>query len=121
MAISRIIGTSWPWKTFPEFIENTDAMDAAVQDVIMTALRERKMNTSYGSDAQKIVFENKGILLRSLAQREISIALAEHLPSIEVLNIDVEEGERDTEPVTIIITFRHRGVISTVNTTLPAV
>lgn len=112
MSISGIIGTSWPWVVFPVFVENDDAINISINDIIFTALYERKMNTSHGSEVMKLVFENKGIMLQSLAKREISIALAQHLPSIEVLNIDIIEEEKDTEPVTITVTYRHRGVIN---------
>jgi len=120
MSISGVVGVSWPWKVFPTFIEGSDVMDQAITDIIFTALGERKMNLSFGSEVMKLVFENKGILLQSLAKREISIALKQHLPVVKVLNIDVEESEKDTDPVTITVTYEYKGAISSTSISAPA-
>jgi len=114
MGISGVIGVNWPWNKFPEFIENTDVIDTALRDIIFTMLGERKMNPTFGSQTITIVFENRGLMLETLSKREISIALAQHLPSVKVLNIDVEEPEKDTEPVTITVTYEYLGFVSTV-------
>jgi phage baseplate assembly protein W len=119
MAISGVVGVNWPWNKFPVFIENADVIETAIHDIIFTALGERKMNSAFGSQTLALVFENKGEMLQSLAKREISIALAQHLPSIEVLNIDVEEPEKDTDPVTITVTYRYLGVVGTTSLAVP--
>ena len=104
-----LAGVSWPWKVFPKFVYDNDVVTAAIVDIVFTALRERKMNTSHGSQIVKTVFENKGSLLRILAQRELSFVIKRHLPMVTVLNIDVSEGARDTDPVDIVVDYDFRG------------
>ena len=113
MTISGIAGVSWPWAKRPEFVYDDDVVYQAIDDILFTAMKNRKMNVNHGSEVNRLVFENKGVLLQSLGKREISIALAQHLPGVVVLNIDVEESEKDTGPVTIKITYRYQGLIST--------
>jgi len=120
-SISGVIGTSWPWDVFPVWVENDDVVNQAIHDVLFTALGERKMNLVFGSEVVKIVFENKGALLQSLATREISIAIAQHLSFINVQNIDVDEPEKDTDPVTITIAYKYQGVPSTTSEVVPTV
>ena len=110
MTISGIIGTSWPWNIFPVWVENDDAIYDSIQRIIFTVLGERKMNSLFGSDTISVVFENRGEILAALARREISLALAQHLPVVSVLNIDVIEPEQDTDPVDVIVYYEYQGV-----------
>jgi len=54
-------------------------------------------------------------LLKALANREISLSLRQHLPMIKVLNIDVQHGERDTDPVEIVVDYEYNGVRGNAN------
>jgi phage baseplate assembly protein W len=114
MDISGVVGTSWPWKKFPVWLENDDVIDTAIRDIIFTGLGERKMNNTFGSDTFALVFENKGPMLDALARREISLSIRQHLPVVNVLNIDVIEGEKDTDPVDIVVSYEYLGILSTV-------
>jgi phage baseplate assembly protein W len=113
MTISGLSGVSWPWRSgYPRFIYDEDVIYQAIVDVIFTVVGERKMNTRYGSEVIRVVFENKGPILNALAQREITLAIRTHLPMVEVLNIDVSEGERDTDPVDIVVDYTYQGLRS---------
>ena len=72
------------------------------------------MNLSFGSDVMSTVFENKGVLLDALVKRTISLAIAQNLPQVQVLNIDVSEGEDDTDPVTVTVDYVYLGAQGTV-------
>jgi len=113
---SGVKGVSWPWTSSPTWIEDDEVIDRAIKTVIFTRKGERKMNLSFGSDAISTVFENKGVLLEALAKRTISLALAQHLPQVQVLNIDVTEGDQDNDPVTINTDYLYLGSQGTVTT-----
>lgn len=121
MSISGLAGTSWPWKEFPRQIEDLEVVAQAIEDIIFTGLKARKMNLTHGSQVMSLVFANKGVLLTTLASREVSIALAQHLPEVEVVNVDVDEGEKDTDPVTITVTYRYQGIYGSVDVDVPVV
>ena len=110
MTISGLAGTSWPWNVFPVFVYDEDVIYNAFSDIIFTALEERKMNTQYGGEVNRVVFENKGPLLSALAQREITRAIRTHLPIVTLRNIDVREGEKDNDPVDIVIDYEFQGI-----------
>jgi len=110
MTISGVIGISWPWNTFPVWVENDDVIGLAINDIVFTALGERKMNSNFGSEAMRLVFENRGELLEALARRELSLAIRQHLPSVSVLNIDVIEAATDTDPDRIVVDYEYLGV-----------
>lgn len=114
-----LVGTTWPWRVFPSWISDNDLVEQAIKDVIFTTVGERKMSTEYGSGAMSFVFENKGPLLEALARRTISLALAQHLPVVRVLNIDVDEGEADTDPVTITVDYEYLGTAGNVAVEIP--
>lgn len=118
MTIQGLQGTSWPWKVYPKFEGDENTISAAILDVIRTSTGERKKNTAWGSQVMSLVFENKGLLLAALARREISIAIAQQLPMITVLNIDVQEGEQDTDPVDISVDWEYQGIEGTVKSPL---
>jgi phage baseplate assembly protein W len=115
MSISGVIGTSWPWNVFPQWVDDDDVIDLAIRDVLFTALGERKMNPAFGSDTLSLVFENKGVLMVNLARREILLAIQQNLPAVKVLNIDVTEGPNDNDPVDILIDYEYQGVRGTMN------
>ena len=109
--ISGYAGTTWPWKQgVPDWEYDEDVIYTAIKDVIFTMVGERKMNGAYGSGTVNTVFENKGPLLQVLASREITMSLQQHLPMIRVLNVDVQEGEKDTDPVDIFVDYLYQGV-----------
>jgi len=114
MSISGIIGVGWPWKIYPEFTDSNDAIADSITDILTTALNERKMNNAFGSEVNKIVFENRGEVLSTLARREITVALGQHLPSVEILSIEITEPDRDIDPVTVNIIYRYVGIVGTV-------
>jgi phage baseplate assembly protein W len=105
-----IIGVSWPWDGFPEWVNDDDAIEPAMHDVLFTASGERKMNIDYGSQLLQIVFENKGRVMKSLATREIVLACQANLPLVSVSNVDVVTPESDTEPVDITVWYEYQGV-----------
>lgn len=113
---SGVRGVSWPWTSSPYWVEDDEVINLAIKNVIFTRKGERKMNLSFGSDAISTVFENKGVLLEALAKRTISLALAQHLPQVQVLNIDVAEGDRDNDPVTINTDYLYLGSQGSVTT-----
>jgi len=110
-----LAGTTWPWNVVPDFQYDEDVIEAAVSDIILTAIGERKMNTGYGSGIMKSVFENRGILLAALITREITVALRYHLPAINVLNVDVQEGTDDNDPVDVVVDYVYQGAHQRVN------
>ena len=58
--ISGLAGVTWPWKNgVPDFQYDEDVIYSAISDILFTAIGERKMNTSYGSEVIRLVFENK--------------------------------------------------------------
>ena len=116
MQTSGVTGVAWPWSKSPQWVENNQVIDQAIRDVIFTRRGERKMNPDFGSDAISTVFENKGFMLEALAKRTISLALAQHLPTVQLLNIDVSEGETDNDPVTITVDYVYLGSQGTVAT-----
>lgn len=107
---SSLVGVSWPWKVAPQWKVNSEVIEIAIKDVIFTTLGERKKNPNYGSDAIATVFENKGALLRGLLSRTIILALNKNLPMVTVLNIDVQEGEKDTDPVDVTVYYEYQNV-----------
>jgi phage baseplate assembly protein W len=120
MAISGLVGVSWPWKSgVPRFEYDEDVINQAIDDIIFTTLGERKMNTNHGSEVIRLVFENQGLLLVALAKREITIALNVHLPVINVLNIDVIEAESDNDPVDIQVAYSYFGVRKDTSVSVP--
>ena len=104
-----VVGVVWPWKAVPMWVENRDVISQAIRDVILTASGERKMSVDYGSETMSVVFENRGVLLEGLARRTISMALAVHLPEVRVLNIDVSDAVKDTDPVTVTVDYLYIG------------
>ena len=122
MAIeSGLFGISWPWKVFPVWQENDVLISQAINDVIMTYIGERKMNMNHGSEVIGLVFENKGIIMSSLAKREISVAIGQNIPYVRVLNIDVIEGEEDTDPVVVDVEWEYLGSTGLTSVEIPKV
>jgi len=113
---SGIIGTSWPWKIFPKWVDNNAVIGQAIQDIIFTTMGERKMSPDHGSQVMTSLFENKGGMMESLLYRTISLALAVNLPVVKVLNIDVSDGDEDTEPVTVIVDYMYMGMSGNIAT-----
>ncbi len=107
---SSLIGTSWPWKVFPSWTMNNEVIEVAIKDVVFTAIGERKKNPFYGSDSISTVFENKGPLLVALLNRTLILAISTHLPMVTVRNIDVQEGEKDTDPVDVTVYYAYQNV-----------
>ena len=111
MTQKGIAGTTWPWnRGVPDFVYDEDVINIAIKDILLTTVGERKMNTSYGSELVRILFENQGDLMRAMATREITTALHFHLPSIKVVNVDVQDATSDNDPVDILITYDYQGV-----------
>jgi phage baseplate assembly protein W len=111
MTQKGIAGTTWPWnRGVPDFVYDEDVVDIAIRDILLTSVGERKMNTSYGSELVRILFENQGDLMHAMAIREITTALHFHLPSIKVVNVDVQDATSDNDPVDILITYDYQGV-----------
>lgn len=110
--IEGLAGTTWPWKIGPNFQYDDDVVYTSIVDIIFTSIGERKMNTSHGGEVLRVVFENKGEFLKALANREITLSLRQHLSIVKVLNVDVIEGERDTDPVEIVVDYEFQGVRS---------
>lgn len=113
-AILGTVGTTWPWKSSVQWNEDVTLIDQALRDVIMTSLGERKMNYGYGSSTIATVFENKGELLHALARREINLAVSTNLPAVKITDIIIDEGENDTDPVTITVEYEYQGAKSAV-------
>jgi phage baseplate assembly protein W len=111
---SALVGVSWPWKTAPQWQANADVIKTAIISVVFTALGERKKNPGFGSDTLSTVFENKGPLLNALLSRVIILAISKNLPTVTVLNIDVVEGEKDTDPVDVTVYYEYQDVKSSV-------
>ncbi len=103
-------GISWPWVKYPTWVEDADVVDIAIRDILFTPNGERKMNSSFGSQLLKIVFENKGRVLDALAKREITVALSQHLTVARLLNIDIVYPEDETEPVEVTLYYEYQGV-----------
>jgi phage baseplate assembly protein W len=120
MTISGLVGVTWPWtQGVPQFQYDDDVIYAAIVDIIFTALGERVMNTKHGSETIRLVFENKGPMMVALARREVGVALAQHLPLIKVLNVDVIEGEDDNDPVEVKVIYQYLGVRYDANVSVP--
>lgn len=105
-----LVGTSWPWKRgVPTWVVDTVVIDNAIRDILLSMIGERKMNNNFGSQLIEVVFENKGPAFVTLATREITLALANQLPIIRVLSVDIRFPKEDDEPVDILITYEYLG------------
>lgn len=105
-----ITGVNWPWKGFPKWVNDDEAIEPAMTDVLFTTSGERKMNLDFGSKFMEVVFENEGRAMKALATREVVMSFANNLPLVTVSNVDVSEPENDNEPVDITIWYEYQGV-----------
>lgn len=105
-------GVSFPFRisgTGGVKMSTTDIMDIphileAMEQILLTKPRERKMEYHFKSDLDTMIFEPNDISSRNLIAHQITTALAQLEDRIEVVNVEVVSEENNS--IVANITFR---------------
>lgn len=93
MALYR--GLGFPFKKgateFPEALEDGALIRASIEQIVLTAKKERFMRPDFGSRIPKVVFENNNPALQEAIRAEIVNALSKYEPRITVRQVVVEQ------------------------------
>jgi hypothetical protein len=110
-----LAGISFPFRTegagLPKDAKGTEVVKSALTLLLRTPRGSRVMRPTLGTDLHKLIFEDVGPFLNALVQRDILLAVADWLPEVEVLAIDVVEKDRGIE---VNIQYRILGVVDEV-------
>lgn len=106
-----ITGIGWPWTSAgPKFVNDIEWVNGALESILFTMIRQRKMNPLFGAALLQVVFENQGIVFESLAKMVIERAIATYLPFIDILDIKIEYKNEEKEgKVVIIVEYKFNG------------
>lgn len=84
-------------------------IEESIEQILLTQVKERIMNRSFGSNLSTSIFEPNDLSLQSLIKYEIVQALKEYEPRIEVTEEDISIEEIISE-----IT-KERNIVATIN------
>jgi hypothetical protein len=90
------LGVDFPFTKGPEGIPKTRTDAQIIQSdlslLLNTKKRERVMLPEFGIDLERLVFENRGPLLRAKAFRAIADAIGNFEPRVALSNVQVEDS-----------------------------
>jgi phage baseplate assembly protein W len=103
-------GIGWPWSpTGPQSMSDIELVKAKIGLVLFTPLGAHKMEPTFGSNLLALVFENRGPILRSMADLEIRGALGQWLPEVRVMSVTLTEDDDIEGLVTIDVNYEYLG------------
>ena len=89
-----MIGSLWPWQfgVAPKTASGVNLAGSAILVAVMTPARSVKMNPALGGGLESIVFETSGTLLKQLVESEIRRVVADEVPEVQSLAVNVEDA-----------------------------
>jgi phage baseplate assembly protein W len=101
MARTVIKGISWPFrkegKGVPAQAVGIDVYRSALIALIKTPVRSRVMRPTLGTRILNYICEVNGPFLVDVIKREIAMSIADNLPQINIINIDVLNNDKVVE------------------------
>ncbi len=105
-----VLGSGWPWSgTGPQSATDAELVKAKITLILFTPIGAHKMEPTFGSNVNALVFENRGPVLQASADLEIRGALAAWLPDVQVLRVLVTEDDDIEGLVTIDVDYLYLG------------
>lgn len=113
---NSLFGVQWPWHPAgPDQAVDYDLIDSLLRDLIFTSPGEYMMLPTFGSRVREAVFENMGEPLRILVDLSVRNAVAQWMPVIQIVSVDVEDTGETSALVTV--NYRYQGIES--STSIP--
>lgn len=99
-------GISFPYQKGAKGIPSTDTdFDIIKQDLLFlltTRMGERVMLLDFGTNSEKLIFENTGTMLRAKITRDIVSTVAKYEPRVKIESVAIKET---TTLVDVIIKY----------------
>jgi uncharacterized protein len=89
-------------KGYPKTVTDEECVQNDLSLLLHTRKQERVMLPTFGLDLERLVFENTGPLLRAKAFRQISDAIGDFEPRVQLLDVQITE---DHYTVTIDVSY----------------